>query len=182
MNTREASNLALRYCVLIFLGMFNLAIFYFVFTPLTVEGTILALRLFGENATNVGSSIFYHNMQADLIPACVGGAAYYLLLILNLSTEMKKTQRMKSILFLCATFLIVNIARIVFFLKLSTNAPVYFDAAHLATWYFGSTIFVVLIWFVNVYVFNIEKIPMYSDVKRLFNESVSKKHFRKRTQ
>ena len=106
----------------------------------------------------------------DLIPACIAGAAYYLLLILNLTTPMKLNKRLRSMLFLFATFLILNIIRIVIFSVLLANGYSYFDLAHKITWYFTSTALVVLIWFSNVKLFKIKQIPVYTDFKIIYKK------------
>ena len=67
-------------------------------------------------------------------------------------------------------FLIVNIGRIVLFSELAVRGFQYFDLAHSASWYVGSTLLVVIIWFVNVKLFNIKKIPVYTDIMGLRKE------------
>ena len=101
------------------------------------------------------------------MPACVAGAAYYLLSILNLTTPMKPRQRLFSLPYLFITFLIINILRIVIFALLYSKGFTFFDLTHTATWYFGSTIFLIIIWFSNVSLFKIKSIPIYTDFKYL---------------
>ncbi len=173
MNKKEVYSLLIRYIILIILGIPNLFIFYFVFTPLTVEPTFFILSLIDPNAyilQDAPNTIFFKGYFASIIPACVAGAAYYLLLILNLTTPMEIRKRMVSILFLFGSFLVINLARITVFALLLFKGFQYFDITHTATWYFGSTVMVILIWFSNVLIFRIKSIPIYTDIKRIYHD------------
>lgn len=187
-----------RYGLLLVLGLGNLFIFYLIFTPLTVypvfglissihEASLLRgdlsqacvvlqnIPLLSKIAC-MNTTIFFKGYFASIVSACVAGSAYYLLLILNLSTPMKNKQRVKSILFLIFMFLILNIFRIFgFALLFSIKGFELFDLAHTATWYFGSTIFVVLLWFANVTIFKIKSIPIYTDFKFILSQIRNKK-------
>src|SRR3989344_7635602 len=89
--------LALRYFILLVLSSFNLIVFYFVFTPLTVYPVYWILSLFNESVRLIGKNFIYLNgIKIELIGACVAGAAYYLLLIFNLTTPMKFVKRIKN--------------------------------------------------------------------------------------
>ena len=170
MNSKQVYGLSIRYLILLVLGV-GISIFYSVFNFLTVYPVTWILMLFsGGTRLFEGNLIFFKGFYAEIISACVAGAAYYLLLILNLSTPMKLKTRIKSILFLIFTFLVLNIIRIAIFTILLTTGFEYFDLVHMAVWYFGSTILVVLIWFVNVWLFKIKEIPVYSDVKEIWEE------------
>ena len=170
MDNKEAVSLSIRYLILILLGIF-LSLFYFVFMPLTVWPVYWFLS-FLDAGTRMfeGNMIFFKGEYIEIIGACVAGAAYYLLLILNLGTPMNALKRVKSISFLFASFLLLNISRIVLFSVLLAGGFQFFDLAHKLTWYFGSTILVVAIWFVNVWLVNIREIPIYSDVMALFKD------------
>ena len=171
MKKKEVIELFVRYVILVALGIGNLWVFYFVFTPLTVFPVYWMLYLFGSGVKLLeGNIIFISGIYAEIIPACIAGAAYYLLLILNLSTPMKLNKRAKSIGFLLGVFLILNISRILFFSALAINGVGYFDVAHELVWYFGSTIMLVVVWFVNVWVFNIKSVPIYTDASNLIRE------------
>ena len=166
----------LRYLILIVLGIPNLYLFYAIFTPLTVGPTFYLFSLIDSSSyildplTTTNPTIFFKGAFASIIPACVAGAAYYLLLILNLTTPMSLKKRLWSIAFLFGAFLIINLARIVLFGFLLTENFNSFDLAHTATWYFGSTIMVVLIWFANVLIFRIKTIPIYTDIKGIVSD------------
>lgn len=176
-----------RYLVLIFLGVF-ITIFYTIFTPLTVYSSYFILSLILEGVRLVPETIsffnpvtviFFKGYFAKIIPACVGGAAYYLLVILNLGTPMPPVKRVKSLAFLILAFLVLNVVRIVSFALIVPRGYSYFDLAHELTWYVGSTLMVVIIWFVNVFIFKIDKVPFYSDLKNLYIDSVSSANTKK---
>lgn len=175
MNYKNVIKLLSRYAILILLALGNLHLFYFIFTPLTVYPVYYLLNVFYDAALLSSTIISFNNLAIEIIPACVAGAAYYLLLILNLTTPMQSSKRIKSIIFLIIAFLALNIIRIVAFAGLLVNGYAYFDITHRMVWYFGSTILVVLIWFVNVKVFRIKEIPVYTDFRRIFREAVKKK-------
>lgn len=190
-------SLVSRYLLLLILGLGNLFIFYLIFTPLTVypvffliglsneatllEGTYTKTCELLENSflseiACMNTTIFFKDYFASIIPACIAGSAFYLLLILNLSTPMDLGKRLKSLLFLLGLFLILNIARIFAFAMIfaSKNYEI-FDIAHTASWYFGSTIFVIILWFGNVLIFKIKEIPIYTDIKEILNQIKNKK-------
>src|SRR3989338_706537 len=54
-------------------------------------------------------------------------------------------------------------------ITLSNNIS--FDIIHSVLWYGISTIFVVTLWFVLIFYFKIESIPVYSDLKFLYQSS-----------
>ncbi len=188
-----------RYFLLLFLGLGNLFIFYILATPLTIYPVLNLINLFYDSvllrgsvtqacdlATNLlpflqnlacmDTTIFFKGYFASIIPACIAGSAYYLLLILNLSTPMDKKQRTKSIFFLMSSFLFLNILRIFSFSMLyASKGFELFNIAHVATWYFGSTILVIFLWFLNVFLFNIKSIPIYTDFNFIINQIKGKK-------
>jgi len=174
MKRREVIELFIRYSLLIVLGSFNLLLFYLIFTPLTVYPSFLMLNyLFDAQLINP-TLIFIKGFYAQIIPACIAGAAYYFLLILNMTTPMKIKQRIGSIIFMFALFLFLNVIRITVFASLISENFQYFNQAHSITWYFGSTLLVILIWFINVKAFNIENIPVYTDMNNLFTDIINK--------
>ena len=164
---KRVSSIILRYLILVLVAIPNLYIFYFIFTPLTTYPVYFLLNLFYD-ASMAGNLINIGCSTIALIGACIGGSAYYLLLILNLSTpKIKFKRRMRILGFAFASFLLINILRIfllsLMFLKNST----WFDITHELFWYFGSIIFVVAIWFIEVKYYKIKEIPFYSDLKFL---------------
>ncbi len=191
-----------RYLALIILGLGNLLIFYFIFTPVTfypvlwmlnaIYGAVIStgnttiacsaitavkfLPYIFERIACIDTTIIVKGYFASIIPACIAGSAYYLLTILNLTTPMNAKIRAKSLIFILLSFLILNIVRISIFAVLYVEKGYeYFNTAHLAAWYFGSTILVVLLWFANVLIFKIREIPIYSDLKLLYKNIRGKK-------
>lgn len=163
-----------RYLILIALGV-GINVLYFIFTPLTIYPVYFLLDIFFDiliiqNILIIGES------SITLIPACVAGSAYYLLLIFNLSVpQIKFSKRIKMILFAFVVFLILNILRIFLLDVLNVTSSSLFDITHKLFWYLISIVFVIGIWFTEVKMFKIKEIPFYSDVKFLYSKSLLKK-------
>lgn len=175
MDRKNVPSLFLRYLILVLVGFPNLFLFYFIFTPLTVYPAFVFLQALYDAVLFPGNVIFFRGYYASIIPACVAGAAYYLLLILNLTTPMNVKKRILSLAFLFISFLFLNIIRILIFASLLFKGYEYFDLAHTATWYFGSTAMVILIWFANILLFKIREVPIYSDLKAIMMDLRKKK-------
>jgi exosortase/archaeosortase family protein len=164
-KNKELIFLPIRYLILLGL-MFTLPIIYKILTPLTVTSTAGILRLFyqltiNQNIMTINSTII------QIIPACVAGSAYLLLLILNLSTPIKAQQRTLSLLFSLGLLFTLNILRIIILTILAVQNSQLFDITHKLFWYLLSTIFVIGIWFLTTKLFDIKQIPVYSDIKFL---------------
>ncbi len=173
---KHFKNILIRYLILILIAIPNLWIFYFVFTPLTIYPVYVLLGLFFEPFLSGVTITIADCFNIEIIGACVSGAGYYLLLILNLSTpKIKFNKRMKMIFLSFGCFLILNIARIFFLSIAYINGYSWFDFTHKLFWYLGSSIFVVGIWFAEVKLFKIKQIPFYSDLKFLYGHSNLKK-------
>jgi energy-coupling factor transporter transmembrane protein EcfT len=84
--------------------------------------------------------------------------------------EIKK--RIKSLLFILLGFFVFNILRIIILSVLFVNKIKYFEELHLFLWFFLSTLFVILIWFLSVKLFKIKGTPFYSDLRYLYNKSI----------
>ncbi len=163
---KKVYDLVLRYAIILAVSIPNLYLFYLIFFPLTIYTSYFFFDLFFD-AILSGNSIFISNhFKIVFIDACVAGSAYFLLFILNLSTPKIK-HRGKSILFLFSCFFLLNIIRIFFLGLMYVNSSIFFDTVHKLTWWLGSTIFLVGIWFANVKLFKIKEIPFYSDFKYL---------------
>ena len=200
MNISYLRSVLLRYFILLILGIGNLFIFYTILTPLTVYPILTVIdNIYGAdllrgdvtkacdllaninapnfitNAACMNTTIFFKGYFASIIPACIAGSAYYLLLILNLTTPMEKRKRFYNLIFIIFSFLILNIIRIITFAIIFANKGFeIFNLAHAATWYFGSTVLVILIWFLGVMLFKIKSVPIYTDVKIIINQIRSK--------
>ncbi|MBR9704892.1 pacearchaeosortase, partial [Candidatus Pacearchaeota archaeon] len=66
--------------------------------------------------------------------------------------------------------LIINIIRIIFFSILYHQSTPFVDFTHKLFWYIISTILVVVIWFINVKIYKIKKIPFYTDLKTIIKQ------------
>src|SRR3989344_2665964 len=150
MDKRYAIGLLSRYIFLIILAIPNFYLIYLIANPLTIYPVFWALQALYGAKLLAGNIIFFKGYYAEIIGACIGGAAYYLLIILNLTTPMQVKTRIKSLLFIILSFLILNIVRILIFASLLKIGYQYFDITHELTWYFGSTVLVVIVWFANV--------------------------------
>jgi len=169
-QTKEIADLVIRYGLLVLVAVPNLWIFYYLFAPLTKYLTYFFLSLFFESASLVGDVITISGcFPIEIIGACVGGSAYYLLLILNLSTRgIDIIKRIKLIAVAFSSFFLLNLLRIFILSFLFISESPFFDITHSLFWYALSTIFVVGIWFAEVRLFKIKDIPFYSDLKFIF--------------
>ena len=176
MEDKAVFGLIARYLVLLVLGSFNLWVFYSLFGPLTVYPSYWLLSLFYKDVVLMaGNMIFLSGIFIEIIDACIAGAAYYLLLILNLSSPMKIIKRIQSIMFITLMFLFFNVLRIILFSALAVAGYAYFDATHKIVWYLGSTILVVVIWFLNVWLLDIKSVPIYTDFANVYKEIKKRK-------
>lgn len=166
-------SIALRYLTLLVSSLGNLWIFYFIFSPLTVYSSYFILSLLYDSVSLTGNIIFIGgvNSPIEIVGACVAGAAYFLLFILNLSVpEIKLSKRFKMLLFAFSSFFIINIIRIVSLSAIFIADRSIFEITHKITWYIGSIVFVVGIWFLEVKLFKIKEIPFYSDIKTVIKD------------
>jgi hypothetical protein len=176
MNNSRPIGIISRYIFVLILGSIGFSLFYIVFTPLTFYPSFLLLKIFySAQALPQSATIILLGHQIRLIEACIAGSAYFLLFMLNLLTPMQLNMRIKSLFYLCFTFLFINIIRIFIFTSLYASDFEYFDVFHRAIWYFGSTFMVVFIWFSNVYLFKIKSIPAYTDFKYIYKQIYIKK-------
>lgn len=158
----------IRYIILLILVLSSTLI-YKILTPLTVYATYLGLKLFYPVAV-FGTQILVNHVKAiEIIPPCVAGSAYVLLLILNLFVAMKPKQRIYSLLFSFVLFFIFNILRIIILSVLLVNDFEFFYITHKLAWYVLSTVLVVAIWFLTMKIFSIKEMPAVSDIKYLLN-------------
>lgn len=159
-------SLFIRYFIILFAGLFNLFLFYEIFTPITINLVNFVLNLFSSTEL-ISNIIIFNGLSIELVSACIAGAAYYLMFILIMSVpNIKISKRIALILFSFSIFLILNVARIIFFSFITNFA--YFDLVHMSFWYLFSTIFIVGIWLIDIKIFKIKSIPVYSDLKFMF--------------
>ncbi len=165
-----------RYILILILGLSDLVLFYFLFTKPTVLFSNFLLNLISSTVL-IDNSILFKETLIQLIPACIAGSAYYLLVILALSVPNIQVKRRLSLIgFLFVSLFLFNALRI-FFLTLINKIDL-FNTVHLLTWYFVTTVFVIILWFIAVKVFKIKEVPIYSDIRYLL--SLTKKSKRKK--
>lgn len=163
-----------RYLILILISIPNLWFFYFVFTPLTIYPVYFFINFFFD-ASLIGNIILINKVPIEIIEACIAGSAYYLLLILNLSTpKINLKKRITMILISFVSLLVLNIIRISLLIFIFFYGYSFFDITHQLFWYFMSILFVVVIWFAEVKYFKIKEIPFYSDIKLLYKNILRK--------
>ncbi|MCK5624694.1 pacearchaeosortase [Candidatus Pacearchaeota archaeon] len=167
---KKITDVFLRYAIMLLLSVSGLWIFYAIFTPLTIYPTYFLLDLF-FGATLSGNIILVKNMfPIEIVEACVAGSAYYLLLILNLSTpNIVLKKRLKIVLESFLALLIINLLRIFFLSIMYVSGSTLFDVTHKIFWYFANILFILCIWFFMVKSFKLKEIPFYSDLKFFFN-------------
>lgn len=167
-----------RYGILLLVAFPNLFLLYFIFTPLTIFPSYAIINFVIPSSLE-GNRIITQAGIIELIEACIAGSAYYLLLILNLTTpNIHLKKRIFAILFSFIAFLAVNIFRIFLFSMLFFSGFRYFDTTHLLTWYTASTLLVIGIWIAEINFFKIKEIPLYSDVRDIIKE-IHRKHMSK---
>lgn len=171
-DSKKVLEIFVRYTIIVLAGLGNLYIFYKILTPATVWTVAIILGIFSEVSV-IGTTIIFSLNKIQIVPACVAGAAFYLLFLLSLSTADIKIKKRVYLVFSTLFFLfILNISRILI-LILFIETP-YFETLHWIFWHLVSTIFVVGVWLTAVKVFKIESIPIYSDL-RFFFEKTRKK-------
>ncbi|MEN9626226.1 MAG: hypothetical protein RL557_554 [archaeon] len=152
---------------LIALGIiFALPVIYRIAKPLTIIPSVYLLDLFYSIQRFHDYIIIDTSTFIDIIPACIAGSAYLLLLIINLLTPMKLKKRIYTLLFSLLLLLALNILRIVIVSVWYHEKIIFFEFTHAVLWYVLSTVFVVVIWIFTIRVYTIKEIPVYTDIKR----------------
>jgi len=160
-------DLFLRLALTLLVSINSLALFYFIFTPLTVYPSYWILKVFYPVIMQ-DNFLLYNTNVIEIINACIAGSAYYLLIILNLTTKgINWITRIKAFIFSSLSLLVLNILRIVILAILLFSYPLAFTSIHIAFWLIGSTLFVVAIWIATIKIYNIKEIPIYSDLKEV---------------
>lgn len=167
MTKQDIFAMFMRYALLIALALPGMQLFYAILTPLTIYPAFLILSMFYKGIYLLELNFVFNTSLISITPACIAASAYYLLLILNLTTPMPLKTRFKSLAFLLSSFLIINILRLVIFTSLFIGNFQYFSLVHKASWYFTSTLLVIILWFFNVYLFKIKSVPAYTDMANL---------------
>jgi len=162
-QSKKILGLFARYFSILLIGSGNLYVIYKILTPLTVHILNSILSIFTD--TILSENIIYlGEIVIEIIPACVAGSAFYLLLLLLFSTgDIKPEVRTKAVITSFAALFTLNILRILILIPMASTS--YFGIIHWIFWHLISTIFVVSIWIGIVKIYEIKTIPIYSDVK-----------------
>jgi len=162
-QSKKIIGLFARYFLVLLAGLGNLYLIYKILTPLTVYTVNAILSIFTKTIL-IENTIYLTNVVIEIIPACVAGAAFYLLLLLVFSTsDIGPKIRTKAIILAFAIFFILNITRILILVPIIEQP--YYDAVHWIFWHIVSTAMVVAIWFGIIKFYKIKSIPVYSDLK-----------------
>ncbi len=171
---KKTYSILIRYLILLAL-MFSLPLIYKIITPLTLYTILGILKLFFKEVLLQGNIISIEfKTFLEIIPQCIAGSAYLLLLILNLTVPMKSKKRFYSILTSFLLLFALNILRIFTLTLLQINNSSFFNITHKLFWYILSTVFVVGIWFLIVRLYSVKEIPVYTDIKYLLKQSKRK--------
>ena len=179
MRIKEFLDIVMRYALILASSINSLGIFYLIFAPLTIYPVFWILGLFYHSSLS-GNIIFIalgsEKIAIELIDACIAGSAYFLLFALNLATRnIKIKTRIFSLLFVFFAFLFLNILRIIILSALYISNFAYFDIVHSIFWNALSTLFVVGIWFLSVWLFKTKEIPAYSDLRFIYKYTKKRK-------
>jgi len=154
----------IRY-ILSFVVVLSISLFYFIFTPITSGFLFLILNLFYKEVLFSFPFFIFNSFTIEIIPACIAGSAYVLLLLLNLLTpNIKIGKRILLFLFSSVVFLFINVIRIFLSVLILDKSTGLFSAVHMGFW-FLSIVFVILIWFLSIKLFKINEKPVYTDLK-----------------
>ena len=154
-------------------------LFYIIFFPLTYYPIYYFFKILNYNVIlqTVSSSLIFSNVIVTFIEACIAASAYYLLLLLIVATkDISFKDSVKMFLLGSLLILILNIVRIIIliFILLYSGTD-FFNAIHIFFWQFISTIYVAGVWIFLVWKFKVKNIPIYSDLKYLYERSLLKK-------
>jgi exosortase/archaeosortase len=170
--------LFLRYLSCLIISLNNLFLFYLIFTPLTAYSFYFLIKIFYQEAIIQNVDIIFNNVRIELVEACIAGAAYFMLYILNFTTPMSVRKRIYSVLFSFSLFFVINVLRIFIFALLFANNFSLFNILHMLVWYFISGFIVFFVWIITIKRFNIKNIPVRDDIqeiKRLIKNRKPKK-------
>mgnify|MGYP003734933157 CR=1 FL=1 len=145
-------------------GFFHKIIF-----PLTAYPAYFFIKL-GYPANMINDAIFIGGNMVNIIPACVAGMAYSLLLFLILFTRgISLNESFKMFFIGAGLILAMNILRIdlLIFILMEFGSDL-FEKTHMIFWNFVSGVYVAIVWIYLVKKFKVENIPLISDIKELY--------------
>ena len=163
----------------ILLCFIPLSLLTWILTPITLKLSYITLLYY--NPILISADVMVINgIPFSFIEACIATSAYYLIILLVLLTkEITLKQRIKLIFIGSLLILLMNLLRIFILIFVTVNYGFYwFEIIHLAFWKFVSGIYIALVWILLVRYYKIKSVPVYDDIKYLFNKSYFKKYFR----
>lgn len=167
MTNKKIIRLFLRYLTILILGIGNLYIIYKILTPLTIHTTNILINIIVPT-TLTGNIIQFGQTTIQIVPSCVAGSAFYLLLVLLFTTaDVKPKTRLYAISTAVAIFFALNITRILILVYLIPSPN--FETIHWIFWHTVSTIFVIATYFITIKLYKIKSIPVYSDFKYIIS-------------
>jgi len=179
-QSKKIIGLFARYIAVFLVGLGNLYLFYKTLTPLTIYVTNAILSIFTD--TTLSDTLIRLNsvgISIEIVPACVAGSAFYLLLLLIMSTaDIKPETRTKATITSFVILFAINILRILVLVPFASSP--YFDAIHWIFWHLISVVFVVGVWLLTIKLYKIKSIPVYSDLKYIASLIKTKKTKRKK--
>ena len=141
-----------------------LPLIYLALRPITIYPIFLITSLL-YNSSLQNNVLVIGSHSITFIDACIAGSAYLLLFILNVLVPMNLKRRIYVLILDFFLLLLFNITRIIILIIFLINNSLAFDFTHQLFWYAISTLFVAFIWFLNIIIFKIKEIPIYSDIK-----------------
>jgi exosortase/archaeosortase family protein len=166
-QTKKVIGIFARYVFVFLLALGNFYVFYKILTPLTILSVSQTIALF-RDVVVVGDMIYTVSTRIQIVEACVAGTAFFLMFLLVFSTaNINLLKRIYALIFSLLLLFLSNYLRIVFLIAITDN--LYFEFIHWILWHFVSVILVVGIWFFVIYLFKIDSVPIYSDVKYLMS-------------
>lgn len=171
---RPVTDLVTRVFIAISLLVVPFNVFYFLFSKVTLWGSLLFLHVLGYAAQADGYILFVEGRDLEFVPACVATSAYYLLALLVLLTKDVKLRIRLYMLFLGAFLIfLMNLVRVDILLYILVRfGENWFDKVHIFFWHFVSSVYVAVIWVFLVYKFKVKAVPVYSDFRFLLSQSV----------
>lgn len=172
----ETRNMFLRYSFLIITGVL-IKYLYDIFRPLTLYPVYYGFKLLGYSPLIINGNIHLGCQELVLVDACIAASAYYLFLVLVLSTKGLTFEEILKIYGLgVISILFVNVIRIIgmgiILINFEENL---FETWHMIMWRFVATFFIAFLWIYLSRKFLINNMPIYTDFKYLLNKSFLKK-------
>jgi len=169
---KYTTKLILRIAIAIVIFFIPFNYINFVFTKITLYPSYLFALIKYSNAILENNYMIINSTLLRFIPACIGASAYcFLLVIILLTKDIKLKTRINLFLLGSLLILILNIIRIeiliYILMKYGSNL---FRAARESFWMLISGVYVAIVWLFLAWKFKIKAIPVYSDLKYIFEK------------